>query len=1840
MRRQKYKTRITPPNHEHFPENHAGNPISTIPQRRDSLTTALPKGLNSGFEKPCRWAEQFHLKGEFLRVIATTFIWDKPHALRNILAQITSDNALALLEKWKQTEPAAELLYNLAVAAAGNSELLSFYRRAPAGTAAAKQLRGELRTHYLIALLAERLPILGPSEQSWFDQLRLWVLTHAISRSFSEIYQDNYLRVVAGKLRQACADSLEWRTVFLLLRPNAECPSFDSLNLLIVDQIDLLLQKIDPPILKDSHRSLLKILRSVAKEKHNKDLSRNASATPPFSLNDEYSRPGSRNYAPLLETVFEDEEVAFVSNDLDEDEENPDDHDYAQVGVNANQSYTHQELEGEAVFLSAAEELQFLPWSWGKPNPYELDALYNWVELNLSSKDEGNRVLAVVTWFAMQSALSLRRALDIKFSSELSGDWAIDPVSLALHCIPPQRLPGWRPRNGDQLRWVSPIADRLELPIPKSLKKILKNHLANHPSSQHLGDLWQASWGKNPEERFRDEVKKSFPRLTPGKLAGALAQKIFTVSGDPVLTRLLTSHPNSALSGACSYPGWNFSQLQPILSKIAFDVPFPTGSTGLSNVLGSRLDPVAPLLLEAIQSAIATVKRLAQQDDPIAFHNAYTAYIAVLLLAATGGRPIRDPFEKLEHFDFSRYFVFIDDKSSSDIHQGKLVILPQVICKYIQIDYLTHLQNFARAIQNVNSELSDDILGILLGKQTGRIPFLFFVEDGAYGWKTVSEKSIEDLGLFGWPIPLNLFRNRVSRKLRHMGGDPEVVDAIMGHAEGATPTHGDYSFRVWADDMQAIRPLMERLFNNLGFEMMPGWHGNSVCRVDPANPEQSPRSKANSIFGAAARKAERTRSKLLALLEAESQIKAYLEEHSLSELSELTKDGIDELSNVLLFKKSGLRHPRGHIKYQCLIKKLDKLWEEKGKKVRFKKRYIAMLEEASRFTEDAPGATDLFLELKAKLAEITPRLRGARLSHMVTADAALVYLCIENRITSNQLVEDILGRKHFRLTTLNGKAYLEHSRYIVEKVEDGPVQRYRLSANSANLLDTLSGAKISHSFKDHPVPEEIQPLADILVRRKKLGANSQILEFFNVLCRLVDQVNSMSMPGIVAGYLAGRVESYSLMWSDFARLSQGYAIQVPTTTDKEEANTADGSLPPAGTQPITFPPPGIDSTQLQLGAKSVLKEIDQLLAKYFAKRSGKYAAKDRADLKREMTWIINAHRTRISSAILLLALWICDLLHRKTSSGFLTISAIMRYVDALKYPFEEIAFHIELVSMDGDDVTLFYSNLIESLGVKNTQYVLDRLTDFHRWAKRTYAIEDPDWMDLPATFSTACVSPGIITEEDYRLALEILLSKPATNLREQLAPAFVLLLCYRFGLRAAEALALARDDWQVYGEMIVVFARNNSLRTLKRDTTRRQVPLLFALSKQERDIIGQWMLIADATSGNDMSEGLFFKDKREFTPSAIYRITSRAIASLKATTRNPRITLHHARHAAANRVGLGICGFDVKEWDSLSGSGNSDSRAMQTILLGSTGPTRRTIWALGGYLGHVRRGTTVRNYAHFISEIANSLIEPIGEEANASDLIHAISLDDFPRLPDMSPELLIPPAPFQPTPYLMLQFLRLVSMGKLADEAGHALGLDAIFSKRCFDFLSDIDKKMKLSKTKYIKAKADQSQFEFLRRITRIGWSRLLAFTKEIGKNKQNDTIPLPSLSLREISEMVGPTRQLLMWEPKHFQTVRYLLEKLKIDDSRYRVVYLENPASSIINMARSHGFNPISQSDASKERKGKFKIDSIMTGEYQYRVLKRCALTIVENDDFSIRNSIEFVAVISAFAVASLNLD
>lgn len=1779
-------------------------------------------GLPATWRPAYDWAARNNVITELFLAVNATYTRDMPIAIGTFLAFISSEDSYPLIKEWSLYEKAAMPMLPLSEAALHDSHIFTEFQPLSTERAAARQFHGKLESHYLIALLTESLPSIGQSDRAWLNTLRLWVLTHAINRTLHDNVQDNWLRQVASKLRMACGHDEGWRKPFLSLKSNAT--DFDEISRCIIKKAETLLAHKQSANLSNAERQILQAVLKVAQRVHAKD-DLNTDSLNLIQI------PTIRQYAVDLHNqqvtwqITEDENSELENSQWIPAEEDTSDS-LIQFEIDSEQSFTHQKLQGKGILLYCTEELQYLPLSWNKLNQIERNRIERWINESAASTRPELRYLSIVVWTAINLGRTLKRALDIHITQEIGKDWGLDPKTLSFTRIPPRRDPGWKPKTSAQMKWVTPASDKQSMSAPQSIEEILKERIAICGVPKCIGDLWDASWPESAEQLFRHEFYTVAPRATGGMLASELPQRVFQNSGDQTFARLLSSHPRTALPGACAYSSWSSGQV-----SSALGIKAPGSSIEMrneDNAMGSMLDPIESLLKNSIQSAAKKLEKLRSGNNPIAFHNAYSSYLSVSAFAATGGRPVSDPFEDLKHFDFDAQFVYVSDKASGDLRQARIVPLPSELCRIIQDDYLNHLLSLSRHIISINPRLANDIANLAAGEACATMPFLFLLSEDALSWKSISEKEIISLELFDWPLPLNHFRHRLSRQLRKNGVDPEIIDSILGHAETGAATHGDFSFRVWADDMQLARPAMETAFTSLGFPRVRGLRGDSIKAVATSASNQS-NIVEPTAFGAAAREKQRRKRAKEVVVDARLQIDQFLEKRTLSELCE---DEFDELSRQLLFSRNGMPHTNGHLKYRVLLKRVEREWLNKGKKAKISRRYQPIPEERTPFTAASPGALAIFQKIQNQRSTIQ-KINIGRTSLHDCAVIAATFLCIENNISDKALLTDILHAQNFRIVVLKSIPYLEYAEELKSKGSDIPTKRYRLSDQAALLLDQLWKKPLTSALH---IPDVLLPITAKLAESGRLLPDINAQSLINALADLVDQVNVITKPGILAGYLAGRVRSFSLLWRDWARLELKYPIQTEEAPDPAETSSTSaniGSLISANA--VTTSPRNMTLLSLQQNARTFLGEIRKLLDSCQSTSATTTSYISRKDLAREIQDVIDEYDGQVSTTIQLLARWINSKLFKKIAGRLIRPSTINRYLAALSPVFKEIGYSADILSMDDEDVTLFYSDLLQTSKAKDTQYIIERLTDFHRWAKREYAVEDPDWQELPEVVSTAHVSPGLIAENEYQRALLLLLNVEDPNRRFRLAAPFLLMLCYRFGLRGGEALGVLRSDIDISDQLTIVYAQNNRFRKLKTQTSRRQIPLLFSLSKVERDLLSQWMVEAESIHGNDSSAALFSDGQTANGLMDASPIKKRAIAALKIATSNTDINLHHARHSVANFVALAITQPGLSIWGDASPLfQSSQATSAEAILLGRIGQTRRKIWAISRFLGHVRRETTCGNYLHFLSEIADLYTSHNERNSDILNLKNAIVLDDLPRLAEIDTSLLeqLEPKLSGPSPSQLLKLMRLIACGKPIRDAAISLGIADHITNDLQSLLAKVGKKIKLGNSKLSAKQGDIAiHLKLVQRLKESAWNRLIDFTSKIDQQKSSRADL--HLSIEGIIEMIGNTRQILLWEEQHFLILKDFLEYMKIGAGDYKLIRSNQTIEDLDRLIKHYGFNAMTVTDIKMERA--FQMDTAQTCDGKYTVQSRCAFIITENDSRAIRNSVELLVSFITFAVS-----
>jgi integrase len=1779
------------------PIQNTTNEILLSEERASNPTFAL---LPEAWHTLATWAEEWHILDSLILVFDATMALERPGAIGTVLHYLVRTDVLDALSLWSDESNVASLIYELAAHLSTADGILSRYQPLPeAKTARARFMGFSLERLYIFALLSTRNPYVRTEQRfhQHFERLRLWVLIHASERATQNLLYDRYLRYVADKLRLAGDGEEEWLRLAEKLTSGAQ--GYSAFELQIDNKAKYHLS--DPELDKGA-RPFLQSLSHVARREFPPDA---VSVNGLLSRVPLVGRPWGRSSAPILLEGIDDLDTPSLAAIIGE----VDGQTIFGADVPHDATLAQQRRHASSVILASVEDNHFLPWSVNRPRPSEVRSLEVWISEALQGSDDGAQRLATAIWIALRTGRSLERTLDMAVGQGCEEEWTVSPAGLIR--LPARRDSGWMPEMLS-IPWIQTLALHHAIALPASISTALNRWRDEKPGASTLGELLDR---RSVLSRFGHTMKPIAQRLTGGMLSRALPQALYAVTNDAIFARLFCRHPNSGLPGAAAYPSWNGGELFKILTSAG--VPPISVEPSNCNALGSRLDPIESRLRVEIREAGLRLQE-ARRDGVVAFHNSLTSYLVVALHAATGARPVRAAFESQRDFDFKAHFVFVSDKQSGKARDGRLVPVPGVLCDYIATAYLPYLQELGRWI----SAAGDPALGGRVSALADRdapvsMPLFFSLRRGGdlLSWLPINERFIAQQGLFRWPLPLRHFRHRLATQLRRHGVDPEIIDGLLGHAERGSASYSDRSARVWLEDMTGIRGILDQTFADLGFTPVALVPSSNLSALSGLRPADSTTERQN-LFGRAERQANRLERIRVAVESARAIIKQTC---GARDLGELDADELDSLSQTLLFTGKGLPHPLGPLRYSVLMRGLDRAQVRHPRTVRLKRIYLTFESENSQFTQEAAGALETFGRLVDALNSVVEPYDSRRAIRR-SLILGVIRLVVKSRFCDRQTLVGVLTGRNYRVVGFGKHHYLEIGAEtgsdIREAGADALCRRIEVDNATAGLLGAAMSSDQAINAGNRLVDSTLQPLSAELGRHfntaKSPATVSQLIER---LAELVDQVNVITLPGIVAGYLSGRVESYSLTWYDLTRLREGFsrdfsAYRVQAESLGAEVTEFDGAV-------LIPAKEGAPADISQAAGRKLLTEVRKVYG--LLPPSGRSVGRvKRSTLATRIRELVHGAEGTAPHAARALALWVGALLtRRKRGRDQLALSAVNRYLSALSRPFTELVGDVRLDQLDEDELTELYSLVISTIPRKSQHYSRYRLQEFHAWLARQIPMEDPDWTEIPGAQRIVNANPGFFTEIEYLRAFEQMYGTQEKSGESQ--DALLLLLAYRFGLRGGEAFGLLRSEWFWEENLPYLRIRHNRLKNLKTErTSSRLVPLVASLTANETKFIEEHLAQLEAHVGSDVDAPIFGDIAIDRAEKA--RLRGRVIATLRGITGNPYITLHHARHSAANLIAARLFGIEAMN----GGSGIDQESAATVSLLGSVRVTRRMLPALERYIGHGQSGTTQMYYLHLLDMWSSQLVAlPPGESRQIPGVIY---LDKFPPY---CPVVFAKKAMAEPpSPATALMYLRLRARGYEGTVAADRLKLDGVIAIALDDALNRVAARFRFSRSSRNHLPNSLAEMPalaaMLTRISESGWDDLIAYAGQRFADSRLLPITPP------LDALITTSRQVVLWEDKHFAALRSHLDWWGVKDNQLLVLATPKCSDAIIATASYYHFTPTPLAQVSPQ------IDLVRAGPHgEFKVEQRVALLLRETAH-PIRHAAEFCICLVTGSVIS----
>lgn len=1709
------------------------------------------------------WAEQQGVS-EIFQAIALTFGFTENFTIvGNLSRELSNSDSVNLLTQWADN-PYVYQLNRLISAYNRCTEISSAYVGIHQGVsrnntkqtlrAAGADIKHE---HFLLEMIVQPLALSGRDS---LDQrrrtLRLWLIVQAIQRTVEHsCCQDSQIQQVASALSLS-GENDKWTAIDAVLEMSIQACSSNRYS---YERFTLAIRHAATQSLarfSNTHdlkyRLLLSALQRVAEGQRNPIAIQKTAHlfSPSFTrlftnsnhsqiLNKKTSTPQTLSHS-FSESSSADEEALEQLILFD---------------VNPKETPEQQQLSGRSILMQTAELSHYLPWSWDKPLPPENQLLGQWVTNTLGHNELPERLGAALVWLALHFGRSLEFVLEFEITDAMKPEWSLSSDFITAHRQTPRRHSCWYPEKADE-SLIETFDEPLCITLPDQIHEILQQASQSYQERSSLRRLWARASPHALKTWFRQHARQHFPRLTSAKLANAQSQRVYNEQGDHSLARLISAHPRTALPAACGYANWDIRQVQ---SGFALPLKNASGSTERVNLLGSLLAPLESVLIEGIQKG---AERLIESTsgDPIAFHNNLVDYTVTALYAATGCRHLSEPFESLSHFCDSPSSVFINDKTDDGLHCGRMVPLADGARALVNA-YCEHLRILQAVLAYQDAELAERIEKVLHG--TSDCLPLFFYLDHFGSWHPLNDTTVPGAELFEWSLPNNLFRHRFAQQLARRNVNPEVVDGWMGHGERGATTYSDHSPRCWKDDAERYHQAVNDCFNQLGFKVSPPITSRAEIalkrRPNTANYTEP------KYFGQAKRHRDRLRARDQARSLARKDLDLALKAHPLAEGEQLTQAYVDNLARWMLLRENGLPHPRAAIRMEVLIQWLETSGPQARQFIRHRLTHLST--ERSLFRSSCPRALQVMPDLERWARETRQRIRQTRLSKSEGLVLAAAFLAIEKRISYPRLLGHLVQGENYRVIQHKQRVYLEYNEALEADNFDQPVQRHEIDHTTGRLLARGLGIKDTKDLTQTPCPKSLHTLLQFLKASRPEGEAVQtdlsLDEVLKSLHRVVEQANLIDLPGIVAGALSDRSPSTSVCLYDFLRLTEGVRYKAPGSGEEDHPPEPE-VLPsiPAMTS-ADYPEAFYDAS------KVFLRALHDFLNQYTKSTSLKIAK----DIERHC----KSNAYRVSSAVLMLGYWVAYRIrsgkgrHNRAHKPY-AANSVKRYLGALTPAFRGLASNADLMVMSEEDITELCANMLSRHAEKqkDLQYFSARHIEFFDWACDR-GVSAPDWDELDLGSSRRSVRPRLFSEEEYFQTLRILLRPDLEDEDRGKQAAFVLLLAFRFGLRAQEALGLLRSDWCQSGEATWVLVQSNAIRSLKNSAnSRRAIPLMFPLAEIEQTLIETTLTRYTTRSAGVTNKPILVGNNGALTPYARL-IPSDIARALKHVTGNPKMSLHQARHGFCNMLASAL--FEIQTPLAANLCTSADAEAIRRIILGQHElPSRRSAMAIGRALGHQTPHTQMRSYNHLMTEWADALT-PVRSHY-ASNIPNAIHTNEWAvePVPDQNalPTIFSKQAELKPS--TVIEALRLLALGYHTSRIERLLRLEPGELADVETLVDRINSGIRFKVYDPEKGKKayvyGESLPGYLLKSRPFGvWPRLLELTETLpAKNQLNNAGPLPLLD--QASNLVGRNGHLLMNLAEDSNLLRLVVDCFKLPETSYMAIIKSRPQ----DMSRAQG--------------------------------------------------------------------
>lgn len=1210
----------------------------------------------------------------------------------------------------------------------------------------------------------------------------------------------------------------------------------------------------------------------------------------------------------------------------------------------------YQTLSSKTILYTTSEQACYLPWSHFKPSPNEIKLLESTLSTPLSNDPIASLGMTLI-YIGLKLGRTPSRVEDMLISDDLTKEWALSPTNQKFRRLRPanEYLKTTLPENADLP--LKNVEDTISIELPTRFRSTLLE-LSRNSAGKRIGELWQSQSKQSLDNWFNKNIStiEGLSRLQPSMLQYVAEQQIYQQTKSNTLSRILTYHPYQQLPSLTSYNSWSAKEVR------SLDLGYTITDVDDDQLLfGSAQNIDEEIVAEKIQNA---TKKLGRKYDKIfEYHNDYSLYCMIAICAATGARPVRDPFERIEHFNLEEGIIFINDKSDGHRRDGRIVTMPTQAQKITQ-HYISHLSELADTLREINSDLSEAINSLVTPAQNK--PFgLFFLLNEDLSVSPIETKHFSTESPLSWDMPKNFFRHRFSKKFLKAGCDEEVIEGITGHADLGISSYSPTSSRCIESDLDDLRAISNDVFSALGFKAIKS-------KIGTINETHSPQQLSNKLptgkFGIARRKQNRQKTIKAANLSAKVLIDCFLENQEASAIGGLDQKDFKALQSSLLQGAKGQPHHQAGIRFQYLIQRCKDEESKSSHHLRLTQRIDSYPLEPSCFSEHTPSDIEKYKVMHVHLMDALESNREdiAKASTKNYSESLYTFvflLIVETRISSKEIIKRALSLDNVKLILLYDRYYVEFTDPDNEELTGRPVQRHKISFLCARYLNRvlLSKSKI----KAKPIPHLLRALSGIQLPID-VKVETQNQQFFANLTRIVRNYNYYSLPGYLAASLDGDPLPTSLPWAEWVRVQhRKHLVPINTSPPKGISLTENKKY---RTSALSLEEKTSNAFDLADKILQSIKAYRPVLNDTFIEGSENALAKQKG---------------QISSFSYIFFQWFIEYCRagKKHNGNPFARKSLQTTMSLLYRPVITLLGSKELHAMDSAQLNEQIADIIDSRdgSAKSQWQFILYFKDFLSWSARHYPLPQVDWALLELEDDNyRHVSSGLIFEDEYLTILELLVSST-----DELADkaAVISILTYRFGLRFSEGAFLRRSDCFFDVETPYVHVKEYYKRTLKRPNSNRMVPALFELTEMELRILKRSIALFDndGTSPSKATPLLFKNISKNSLETKLSRISTLIKDALVLATQRDYLSEHHLRHTFLSKLAL-VCSDKPLRRNNCFGELNPQK--VRKVLLGDEEYRGlRETRSLSRAMGHSYPKQTYKSYCHLTSIWSDELIK-------------------------------------------------------------------------------------------------------------------------------------------------------------------------------------------------------------------------------------------------------------------------